>query len=260
MSMNTRVKRRSLVVGNWKMNGTRAEGVALAAALAANYTALHEPSFDLVLCPPATLVDAVAATVAGSGVAVGGQNSSRHPKGAYTGDISAWGLADLGARYVILGHSERRIGHGESDELVKAKASAALQAGLTPIICVGESAEEHEHGKTLGVVARQIAESLPDAATAESIVVAYEPIWAIGTGLVPTLDGIEAVHAVIRADAGLVLQGGAAALRIVYGGSVKADNAHAFLSLDDVDGALVGGASLNADDFWAIAKAAIKDD
>lgn len=257
MSTASETKRRSLIVGNWKMNGYRADAITLASALATHYRALSDPSFDLVLCPPATLVDIVATTVADSGVQVGGQNSSRRQKGAYTGDISAWGLADLGARYVIMGHSERRIGHHENDEIVKAKATAALEAGLIPIICVGETAEEHQNGKTLPVVASQISESLPDTATAESIVIAYEPIWAIGTGLVPTLEGVEAVHAVIRANAGLILKGGAAALRILYGGSVKAENAHAFLSLDDVDGALVGGASLIAEDFWNIAKAAL---
>ncbi len=256
MSHSEKVQRRPLVVANWKLNGWRADGVTLATTLAERYGQLLAPAFDMVLCPPATLVDAVARAVDGSGVLTGGQDASAHRKGAYTGEVSAWGLADLGARYVIVGHSERRQHHHETDALVRAKATAALAAGLTPIICVGENVEAHQSGRTLAVVAEQIAGSLPGGVTAAEIVIAYEPLWAIGSGAVATLAGIEAVHQVIRADVSLVLGSDGGALRVLYGGSVKPDNAHPILSLDDVDGVLVGGASLKADDFWDIALAA----
>lgn len=247
--------RRPLIAGNWKMNMHKADGIALATAVAARYRALGPASFDLLMCPPATLVDAVVTAVAGTGALVGGQDASAHEKGAHTGDTSAWALAALGATYVIVGHSERRVDHHETDAAVKAKAAAVLAAGLTPIICVGETAAERQAGETLAVVARQIKGSIPDGTTAEAIVIAYEPVWAIGTGLTPTTADVAEVHAAVRRDAGAVLGGGADKLRILYGGSVKPDNAKAFLSLEDVDGALVGGASLKADDFFGIASA-----
>jgi triosephosphate isomerase len=246
---------RKLVAGNWKMNGLRADGVALARALVEKVRT-ERAGCDLVLCPPATLLVAIAEAIRGSSIALGGQDCHSEPKGAHTGDIGAPMLRDAGCRYVILGHSERRTNHHESDALVRAKVTAALAAGLAPILCVGETAEQRDRGETLAVVARQLAGSLPDGIGGGVLVIAYEPVWAIGTGRTPTKDDVASVHAHIRGElVGKV--GEPTATRILYGGSVKPSNAGELLSLANVDGALVGGASLVADDFWAIATAAV---
>ncbi len=211
---------------------------------------------DLLVCPPATLVAAFAARAAGSPVAIGGQDCHAEPSGAFTGDIAAEMLKDAGARAVIVGHSERRTNHKESDAEVRAKATAAWRAGLIAIVCVGESRDEREAGNTLAVVGGQLARSLPDGATAASLVIAYEPVWAIGSGLTPTPADVAEVHGFIRGE--LVKRFGAAGegVRILYGGSVKPANAKELMSVADVDGALVGGASLKANDFLAIAQGA----
>lgn len=245
--------RRALIAGNWKMNMLRANGEALAAALASGFAA--DAEVDLLVCPPATLIAPVAAKLSGSAVSVGGQDCHTNESGAHTGDVAAVMIRDLGAEYVIVGHSERRADHGESDETVKAKAAAALAAGLTPIICVGETEAQRDAGEAETVVGNQIRGSVPEAAAEDTIVIAYEPVWAIGTGRTPTVDDIAAMHAHMRQVAGSVL-GTADKLRLLYGGSVKPGNAVEILALEDVDGALVGGASLKAEDFLAIAAAA----
>jgi triosephosphate isomerase len=246
-------RRRPLIAGNWKMHGLHGDGLALAKELAERRRARPEATFDLVLCPPATLVHEVAEIVAGSAIAVGGQDCHPEASGAHTGDLSAVMLRDAGCAFVIVGHSERRADHGESDALVRAKATAARAAGLTPIICIGETEAERDRGLTLDVVSRRLEGSLPSQGEGADIVIAYEPVWAIGTGRTPTADDIAAVHGHIRTRlAGLIA--GADRVRILYGGSVKPANAAEILAVGDVDGALVGGASLKADDFWAIAE------
>jgi triosephosphate isomerase len=245
--------RRPLVAGNWKMNGTAAS-VAELAAIIAGAPPLTARA-DLLVCPPATLVAAFAARAAGSPVAIGGQDCHAEPSGAFTGDIAAEMLKDAGASAVIVGHSERRTYHKESDADVRAKALAARRAGLIAIVCVGESQDERQAGHALHICGRQLAGSLPDGATAASLVVAYEPVWAIGSGLTPTPADIAEVHGFIRGQ--LVQRFGAAGegVRILYGGSVKPANAKELMAVADVDGALVGGASLKADEFLAIAGA-----
>jgi triosephosphate isomerase (TIM) len=238
---------KKLVAGNWKMNGLRGDGVALAEALAVRAKATP-PVCNLLVCPPATIAAAVGEALVGSGIALGGQDCAPAEKGAFTGDISAEMLKDSGCDYMILGHSERRHGHGENDAQVHAKISAAWRAGLIAILCVGETRAEREAGREAAVVLGQLAGSTPEGASAENLVVAYEPVWAIGTGLTPTLADIMAVHQTIR---GAVPAG----VRLLYGGSVNPKNAAEILSLAEVDGALVGGASLKAEDFWAIAEA-----
>ena len=242
--------RRPLIAGNWKMNGLRQDGVARAKDLAAR-ASKTAPKCDVVLCPPATLVHAVAEAVKGGSVAVGGQDCHAKASGAHTGDISAAMLADAGARYAIVGHSERRAAHHESDADMRAKAQAAHAAGLIAIICVGESDGQRDAGQALSVVEAQVAGSVPDGASPKTTVVAYEPIWAIGTGRTPTIEQIAEVHGAIRA-ALAKRHGGEAGFRILYGGSVKASNAKSILALADVDGALVGGASLDTAEFWGI--------
>ena len=237
-----------LVAGNWKMNGLRAEGAALASALGERAaSAGDEIACELLVCPPATLIETVGGVLVGSGIALGGQDCHAAPKGAYTGDVSAEMLADLGCKYVILGHSERRHGHGETDSLVCDKISGAWRAGLVAILCVGETQQQRQAGEAVDVVSSQLAGSMPNNAAADNLVVAYEPVWAIGTGLTATAEDIATMHAEIRARI-------PAGIRILYGGSVNAKNAAAILSLAEVDGALVGGASLVAEDFWAIAR------
>ncbi len=237
--------RRKIAAGNWKMNGLRAD-LGEARALAA---AFPDPSVGVVLCPPATLVGAMAAALVGCDIRVGGQDCHANIKGAHTGDISAPMLKDAGASYVILGHSERRTDHAEMSEMVAAKASAAHAAGLTAIICLGETEGQRDMGTTLDVVLAQLRASLPDSVTAANTIVAYEPIWAIGTGRTPTLPQISEVHDALRSALP------DAAIPLLYGGSVKPDNASAIFGLENVDGALVGGASLKAVDFAAIIQA-----
>ena len=241
---------RPLIAGNWKMNGTKASSQALGVALAARCRgAVGLPR--IALCPPAALLSVVAAAVAGSGIFLGAQDCHPKEKGAHTGDTSAWLLADVGCTFVIVGHSERRADHGETNDLVRAKAEAAMAAGLTPIICVGETEAERDAGKAADIVRSQVRGSLPKGATATNIVIAYEPVWAIGTGRTPTPEDVRAMHSVVRETFG----GGhadATNLAILYGGSVKGSNAKVLLAVPGVDGALVGGASLDAGDFWAI--------
>jgi triosephosphate isomerase len=240
-------ERKRLVAGNWKMNMGRADGVALARRIAERARAPH--GCDLLVCPPFTLLGPVGEALAGSDVALGGQDCHAQRAGAFTGSISAEMLRDIGCSHVIVGHSERRHGCGESDADVRAKAQAAWRAGLVAIVCVGETRAEREAGRAGDIVAGQLAGSLPDGSDAARLIVAYEPVWAIGTGLTPTIDDIAAMHDAIRGRV-------PAAVRILYGGSVNPKNAAEILALDDVDGALVGGASLKEDDFWAIAEAA----
>lgn len=244
---------RKLVVGNWKMNGLAAslgEATALAEALA------REPAAARVaICPPATLMERMARTLEGTAVEVGGQDCHSKASGAHTGDVSAGMLRDAGARLVVLGHSERRADHGETDALVAAKVEAALAAGLEPIVCVGESLEERKAGQAAEVVRRQVRGSLPAAVAGAGFAVAYEPIWAIGTGLTPTLEEIEAIHGEVRRTLAEMFPQGATT-PILYGGSVKPANAQAILNGADVGGALVGGASLKAADFLVIVRAA----
>jgi triosephosphate isomerase (TIM) len=242
-----------LIVGNWKMNGLGADlaqALALATAIAQN----GAPG-RVGLCPPATLVFRMAEALKGSGIAVGGQDCHAEACGAFTGDISAQMLADAGASLVIVGHSERRAGHGERDADVAAKALAAISAGLEPIVCVGETLAERQAGQALEVVTGQVRGSIPAGLADKAFAVAYEPIWAIGTGFTPSLAEIEQVHAAIRA-ALRDLGGQAATAPILYGGSVKPDNAREILHAAEVGGALVGGASLKAADFLRIIAAA----
>ena len=246
--------RRPLIAGNWKMNGLQADGIALAQAVAGDVGKPGAIACELLVCPPATLVMTVAQALAGSAVATGGQDCHAKVSGAHTGDVSGAMLRDAGATYAIVGHSERRTDHAETDAQVQSKALAAQAAGLTAIVCIGETEAQYVAGETLAVLARQIAGSVPEGAKAANTVVAYEPVWAIGTGRTPTNDEIAAAHAHIRAELAK-RSGEAAAVRLLYGGSVKPSNAAEILRLADVDGALVGGASLNAADFAAIARA-----
>lgn len=242
-----------IVAGNWKMNGLSAS-LAQIEAMAQGYDTPLKSSVELLICPPATLVGAAIATAAGR-FSIGGQDCHQKASGAHTGDVSASMLADLGATFVIVGHSERRTDHAESSALVKAKAEAALAAGLIAILCVGETDAERKAGRTLDVVGAQIAGSLPAGATAANLVLAYEPVWAIGTGLTPTAADVADVHAFIRAELARALGADGAGVRILYGGSVKPSNAVELMGVANVDGALVGGASLTAKDFLGIAAA-----
>ena len=246
---------RPLVAGNWKMNGL-SPSLAELAALKDRLARKPVPGADLMVCPPATLLDRARDVLAGSGIAQGAQDCHPLASGAHTGDISAEMLADAGATAIIVGHSERRIDHGEVDALVNAKAKAAHRAGLTAIICVGETEKERGKGSTLEVVGRQLKGSLPQGVQASNTVIAYEPVWAIGTGLTPTPADVAEVHGFIRKELGhLIGEGESSRLRILYGGSVKPSNARELLAVENVNGALVGGASLKAEDLYAILSA-----
>ncbi len=230
------------------MNGLRDEGTALARGLAHRAAASGgQLRCELLVCPPATLLSEVGATLAGNRVALGGQDCHASPRGAFTGDVSAEMLADLGCTHVILGHSERRQGHCETDAVVRDKIAGAWRAGLAAILCVGETRQQREGGSAVDVVAAQFAGSIPDGATPDKLIIAYEPVWAIGTGLTASSDDISEMHRQIR---GRIPPG----TRILYGGSVNPSNAGSILALAEVDGALVGGASLKVDDFWTIAQ------
>ncbi len=242
---------RKLAAGNWKMNGTAAS-LSEVEALIGAHPAL---ACEVLICPPATLIAPMVATCGAHPVAVGGQDCHTAVSGAHTGDISAAMIADAGGTYVIVGHSERRADHGETDALVASKAKAAWAAGLTAIICVGETLAERETGMTIEVVGTQLAGSVPDGATPANTVIAYEPVWAIGTGKVPTLDEIGAVHNDIRARLTSRFGEVSNTCRILYGGSVKPSNASEIFAVPNVDGALVGGASLKAADFGGIVAA-----
>jgi triosephosphate isomerase len=243
---------RPLIAGNWKMNGLKASLAELEAMLAG--TASVAAKCDLLICPPATLVAVFAEKAKGAkSVAIGAQDCHPKASGAHTGDLSAEMLADVGATAIIVGHSERRADHGETDALVRQKAEAVWRAGLTAIVCIGETGEQRDAGKTLTICGTQLKGSLPDGATAGNLVVAYEPVWAIGTGLTPTVTDVEQVHRFIRETLTSRFKGEGAKVRILYGGSVKPSNAAELMRVANVNGALVGGASLKASDFLAIA-------
>jgi len=245
------MERRMLIAGNWKMNGLQWARKEVTELLALQGGKMPD-QFDILLCPPATLVADMVRDAGSSGLFIGGQDCHHEDHGAHTGDIAAAMLKDAGAAYVIVGHSERRADHGESDAQIKAKAEAAIAAGLIAIVCVGETLTEREAGQAFEVVGKQVEGSLPTGANAQNCVLAYEPVWAIGTGKVATPEDIAAMHAHIRGKLGMA--GGAAlsAARILYGGSVKPSNADQIFAVENVDGGLIGGASLKATDFSAI--------
>ena len=240
---------RTIIVGNWKMNGLRSDGIILVQTFAELLSVNVPAKCEIVVCPPATLLITLAGVLADAGVALGAQDCHTGTSGAHTGDLSAVMLADAGCNYVIVGHSERRTNYGETDSLVRTKSEAVCAAGLVPIVCIGETAEQRDAGHAVEVVCGQLDGSLPDDATSDTIMIAYEPVWAIGTGHTPTTANIADVHASIRAR---LNDRGVAGIPILYGGSVKPNNAKEILALGDVDGALVGGASLDADAFCAI--------
>jgi triosephosphate isomerase (TIM) len=240
-----------LVAGNWKMNGLAASQGELSKIIAG--AGAFAGKAELVVCPPATLVAAFAAAAKNSKVVIGGQDCHSEASGAHTGDISAEMLADAGARAVIVGHSERRADYHETDALVRTKAQAAWRAGLAAIVCVGEQRAERESGKTLDVVGRQLDGSVPEGSTGANLIIAYEPVWAIGTGLTPTPADVAEVHAFVRKQVTGRFGAEGARIRILYGGSVKPANARELLTISDVNGALIGGSSLKAEDFLGIA-------
>lgn len=242
---------RPLVAGNWKMNGTRAS-LDQIKAIAEGVKGELSAKVDSLLCPPATLTYVATALADDSPLQIGGQDCHEKASGAHTGDISAEMLADCFATFVIVGHSERRVDHKEPDALIRTKAERAWDNELIAIICIGETGDERKGNQTLDVLKRQLAQSIPDGATAQNTVIAYEPVWAIGTGLTPTVGDVEEAHAFIRSE--LVERFGTegAAMRLLYGGSVKPSNAKELMGVTNVDGALIGGASLKADDFLAI--------
>ena len=242
---------RPLIAGNWKMNGLKASMAEFDAMLAG------APAFagkaDLLVCPPATLIASFADKANGKGVAIGAQDCHQNASGAHTGDLSAEMLRDAGASAIIVGHSERRADHGEGDALVRKKAEAAWRAGVTAIVCIGETRAQRDAGQTLDICGTQLKGSLPDGATSANLVVAYEPVWAIGTGLTPTADDVKEVHRFIREQLTARFKAESGKMRILYGGSVKPSNAKELMAVANVNGALVGGASLKASDFLAIA-------
>ncbi|MFL1781137.1 Triosephosphate isomerase [Candidatus Hepatincolaceae symbiont of Richtersius coronifer] len=246
--------RKSIIAGNWKMNGHLADSKEKVTELV-NLLKNLDPKADLVICPPYTLISELYRILNDKNINLGGQDSHFATKGAHTGDISPAMLKDLGCKYVILGHSERRVNHQESNEIINKKVKAAIGNGLIVILCIGESLEEKNFNKTLDVITKQIEESLPKTLDSQNLVIAYEPIWAIGTGLVPNLEDIKIVHAHIRQVLTKVISKEQAdKIRILYGGSLKADNSKEILELEDVDGGLIGGASLIPADFVAIIK------
>jgi triosephosphate isomerase (TIM) len=244
---------RPLIAGNWKMNGLKSSSAEFEAMLAGASEVAAKA--DLLVCPPATLIAAFADKARGSRtLKVGAQDCHPKASGAHTGDISAEMLADAGASAIIVGHSERRADHGESDVLVRQKAEAVWRAGLTAIVCIGETQHQRDAGQTLDICRGQLNLSVPDAATSANLVVAYEPVWAIGTGLTPTVGDVQQIHGFIRELLIARFKGDGAAIRILYGGSVKPSNAAELMAVANVNGALVGGASLKASDFLAIAR------
>lgn len=243
-------KRRRLVVGNWKMYGRLTSGLELARDLSARAQAAKPLDFDMVICPPATLIWPISEVVMGSPVMLGGQNCHTATHGPYTGDISAAQLADLGCRYVIVGHSERRAAHGETNELVAAKVQTAQMAGLTAIVCIGETAAQLEAGVTADILAQQLTASLPENCMMAHLVVAYEPVWAIGSGQQPSPGNVVVANKVIRKTLGAAGE----TVQILFGGSVTPVNAGIMLEEPEIDGVLVGSASINSDGFWAIAE------
>jgi triosephosphate isomerase (TIM) len=244
-----------IIIGNWKMHGLWGEGKALVEALLARLASHPAPKAEIAICPPFTLLAPCAQILSGHKVILGAQDCHHAQKGAYTGDISAEMLADSGALMVIIGHSERRVQHGESDATIKEKMAAAHKAGLRVIFCIGETQQERDAGQTLTVCSSQLSAGMASSATAENTIIAYEPVWAIGTGRTPTADEVEDVHAHIRRAIEPVFGPHNRAVPIIYGGSVKASNAQEFLALPNVNGALVGGASLKIEEFVAIINA-----
>lgn len=245
---------RPLVAGNWKMNGTRAS-LDQIKAMAEGVKGELSAKVETLICPPATLLYVATALCDDSPLMIGAQDCHQKQSGAHTGDVSAEMIADCFGTHVIVGHSERRTDHAESDALVRAKTEAAYAAELVAIVCIGETGDERKSGKTLDVLKRQLAESLPDAATPENTVIAYEPVWAIGTGLTPTAADVEEAHAFMRKELVSRFGDAGAKMRILYGGSVKPANARELMGVANVDGALIGGASLKAEDFLAIYRA-----
>ena len=248
---------RPLVAGNWKMNGLRQDAAVLAQGVAELRRKAGDIACDVVLCPSAHLMVDVAAAIKGSGVELGAQDCSHAASGAYTGDISAEMIADCGAGHIIVGHSERRADHGEDDVTVFAKTLAVWRADLNAIICIGETEAERDAGEHLKVVERQIAGSVPDGALAANTVIAYEPVWAIGTGRTPTTDDIAEVHDRMRELLTTRFGDEGAAMRLLYGGSMKAENAVAIMGVANVNGGLIGGAALKPETFWPIIEAAL---
>ncbi len=241
-------KRRKLIVGNWKMNGRLTSGLNLARDIAARATEVQPLACDVVLCPPSTLIWPIAEALLGTPVFVGAQDCHYANHGAYTGDISAGMISDLGARYVIIGHSERRASYGETGEILSKKIAAAQLAGLTTILCIGETLEQRASGATDTAIVQQLSEALPNKFHASQLVIAYEPVWAIGSGETPEVDEIQGIHRLIRRSLGATGE----TVQVLYGGSVTPGNAAQILENKDVDGVLVGGASLSSDGFWAI--------
>lgn len=247
--------RKIMIAGNWKMNCLTKEGVELAKSVAEGVKSMGKPACEFLVCPPFTILAPVKKSLRGAKVALGAQDAHFATKGAHTGDISPEMLKDVGCSYIILGHSERRADHNEANELIAKKAEAVYNADLKAIICIGETEKQRDEGKTIEVCTNQILGSVPLNADANNTVIAYEPVWAIGTGKTPTAQDVQEVHAAIRKVLAKKLGKSIAnKMRILYGGSVKPSNAKEFLSLPDVDGALIGGASLKSEDFLAIAK------
>lgn len=247
--------RKKLIAGNWKMNMLQADGTALACEIVQKCRG--DLPFDVLVCPPYTLLSQVVEAAQGSKMMVGAQNVTNTAKlfGAYTGEISAIMVKDMGATHTLVGHSERRQMYGETDAIVLEKASNAIRDGLTAVICIGETLQERDSGRALDVVTAQINGSVPKIATDKNCVIAYEPVWAIGTGKVPTNEDVAEVHQAIRMELTKLLGATLAdKMRILYGGSVKPSNAAELLGIQNVDGALIGGASLKSEDFWAIAE------
>ena len=244
---------RPLVAGNWKMNGLKAQ-LAELTAMAKAYDPALQGKVDLLVCPPSLWIPAAVTELTGARIAIGAQDCHALPHGAHTGDISAPMIKDAGASHVIVGHSERRTDHGETSEMVKAKAEAAIAAGLVAIVCVGETQNERQSGLAKQIVGAQVERSLPKAAKASTVVIAYEPVWAIGTGLTPTAADVADMHGFIRQELERLAPGEGKGMAILYGGSVKPQNAAELMGVDNVNGALVGGASLKASDFMAIAE------
>lgn len=250
--MTATVKIKALVAGNWKMNGLKASAKEVKALSRLIAKSAKKAKCDVLICPPATLIPALKEAAKGSKIAIGGQDCHAKVSGAHTGDISAEMLKDAGASYVIVGHSERRADHAETSEMVRAKVEAAHRAGLVAIVCVGETDAQRDAGETLSLIRAQLAGSLPKGITAKNTVIAYEPVWAIGTGRTPTADDVAKVHAAIRSALKKRFKAEGEAMRLLYGGSVKASNAVELMGVPNVDGALVGGASLKAADFNGI--------
>ena len=244
---------KKIIAGNWKMNGTKESAWALTNEIMEGFEDGKSYPFQMIICPPFIYIPQTLDMTDGYPISVGAQNCNDHPDGAYTGEIAAAMLADMGAKHVIVGHSERRAYYGETSQFVAAKASGAISAGLTPIICIGETLEEKDAGKAIEVITEQFSTSIPANATVDNIIIAYEPVWAIGTGKSATVMDIVEIHTAIKELA--EKRFGSRAVPVLYGGSVKPGNASEIFSIKDVDGALIGGASLNASDFWGIASA-----